>query len=91
MTLSDLIQELEDIRDGGMDEDIEVVFSYNYGDHWNSVVAANVTSIDEGIVKYSDYHRMFKVEEDEVDVQDVNSLKPFNDRKGPKQVLIISS
>ena len=48
--------------------DAEVHFSYNYGDHWRTQVAPTVDSVETGYVKYSDYHRMHKVTEDEDDI-----------------------
>jgi hypothetical protein len=48
--------------------DAEVHFSYNYGDHWRTQVAPTVDSVETGFVKYSDYHRMHKVTEDDDDI-----------------------
>jgi len=52
----------------GMDQDAEVHFAYNYGDHWHTEVAPKVDRVDVGAVVYSDYHRMDKmVEPDDSD------------------------
>ena len=62
MTVQELIEQL-----GYMDKDAEVHFAYNYGDHWRTEVAPRVGSVSEGIVEFSEYHRMDKlvvVEED---------------------------
>ena len=62
MLVRDLIELLE-----GYDADMEVHFAYNYGDHWRTEVAPRVGSVDEGVVEFSDYHRMDKlvtIEED---------------------------
>jgi len=59
MKVSQLIAQLQ-----GMDQDAEVHFSYNYGDHWRTTVAPTVEQIDEACIKYSDYHRMHKVVDD---------------------------
>lgn len=56
MTVKELIESLE-----GFDPNMEVKFAYNYGDYWGTEVASNVRDIDEGQVRYSDYHRMDKV------------------------------
>jgi hypothetical protein len=48
-----------------MNPDAEVHFSYNYGDHWRTEVAPTVDRVDEGVVEYSDYHRMDKMVDDE--------------------------
>jgi hypothetical protein len=63
MKVSQLIEELQ-----CMDQDAEVHFAYNYGDHWRTEVAPKVDRIDTGAVVYSEYHRMDKmVENDDSD------------------------
>ena len=47
------------------DQDAEVHFTYNYGDHWRTQVAPTVDRVETGFVKYSDYHRMHKLVDDE--------------------------
>jgi hypothetical protein len=56
MQVKDLIEKLQ-----SMNPNAEVHFSYNYGDHWHTEVAPTVSSVDEGVVKYSEYHRMDKL------------------------------
>ena len=58
------VSELIDIL-GRYDQDVEVHFSYNYGDHWRTEVAPRVDSIEQGVVEYSEYHRMDKMVDDE--------------------------
>ena len=65
MTVADLIEQL-----GYMDKDAEVHFQYNYGDHWRTEVAPRVTSIGEGVVEFSDYHRMDRLVEEDYDDED---------------------
>jgi beta-glucanase (GH16 family) len=49
------------------DPEAEVHFAYGYGDHWRTTVAPAVSNVKEGVVEYSDYHRMDKlVEEGEI-------------------------
>ena len=60
MKVADLIAELEN-----MDQEAEVHFSYNYGDHWRTQVAPSVDRVDMTVVEYSDYHRMDKLVDDE--------------------------
>jgi hypothetical protein len=60
MLVRDLIEQL-----GYMDQDAEVHFAYNYGDHWRTEVAPKVGSVGQGVVEYSDYHRMDKMVDDE--------------------------
>jgi hypothetical protein len=63
MQVKELIEVL-----GYMDPESEVHFQYNYGDHWRTQVAPKVDTVDVGFVKYSDYHRMHKVTDDECDI-----------------------
>jgi hypothetical protein len=60
MTVKELISTLEDF-----DPAMEVKFAYNFGDYWRTQVANNLSDVDEGTVKYSSYHRMDKVVDDE--------------------------
>ena len=59
MQVKDLIEMLQD-----MDQNADVHFAYNYGDHWRTEVAPKVGRVDEGAVVYSEYHRMDKMVED---------------------------
>ena len=66
MRVQDLIEMLQ-----AENPDAEVHFSYNYGDHWRTQVAPEVRDVQVGYVKYSDYHRMDKlVDEDDFDYDD---------------------
>ena len=59
------------------DQDAEVHFQYNYGDHWRTQVAPTVRSVYEGFVVDSDYHRMPKVvEEDDVYDEETGDRDP---------------
>ena len=60
MKVSKLIEQL-----GYMDRDAEVHYSYCYGDHWHTEVAPRIDSIEQGVVEYSEYHRMDKMVDDE--------------------------
>lgn len=60
MKVAELIEQL-----GLMDQDAEVHFSYNYGDHWHTRVAPRVDEVSEGVVARSEYHRMDKLVDDE--------------------------
>jgi hypothetical protein len=65
MLVKELIESLK-----YMDQDAEVHFAYNYGDHWRTEVAPKVSQVTEGVVEYSDYHRMDKLVTDEDDCYD---------------------
>jgi hypothetical protein len=56
MTVSELMEQLQ-----YLDPNTEVHFSYNYGDHWRTEVAPKVSRVSEGVVEFSDYHRMDKI------------------------------
>ena len=58
------VSELIDIL-GRYDQDVEVHFSYNYGDHWRTEVAPAICQVSDGVVEYSEYHRMDKMVDDE--------------------------
>jgi hypothetical protein len=65
MLVKELIESLK-----YMDQEAEVHFAYNYGDHWRTEVAPKVSQVSEGVVEYSDYHRMDKLVTDEDECYD---------------------
>jgi hypothetical protein len=78
MQVFQLIEQLMDL-----DPNAEVHFSYNYGDHWRTEVAPKVGSVLEGMVKYSEYHRMDKiVDEDEM-------YEEEGDFEGTRRVIVL--
>ena len=78
MQVKDLIEQLR-----SMNPEAEVHFSYNYGDHWRTEVAPTVDSVTEGVVKYSDYHRMDKLmDEDEM-------IEDEGDFEGTRRVVVL--
>ena len=60
MTVSDLIAELENF-----DEDAEVYFAYDYGDHCHSLVAQEANELTERLIKWSSYHKLYRVADDD--------------------------
>ena len=81
MKVSQLIEQLQ-----YMDKDAEVHFAYNYGDHWRTQVAPSVASVEEGVVEFSDYHRMDKMVEEYEDQFDEET---GDFREGVRRVVII--
>ena len=78
MQVFQLIEQLMDL-----DPNAEVHFSYNYGDHWRTEVAPRVGSGLEGMVKYSEYHRMDRlVDEDEM-------YEEEGDFEGTRRVIVL--
>ena len=65
MTVQELMEQL-----GYMNPEAEVHFAYNYGDHWRTEVAPKVGRVDEGVVEYSEYHRMDKIASEDYDDED---------------------
>jgi hypothetical protein len=63
------VKELIEIL-GRYDQDVEVHFSYNYGDHWRTEVAPAICQVSDGVVEYSNYHQMDKLITDEEDCYD---------------------
>ena len=60
MQVKELIEQL-----GYMDKEADVHFAYGYGDHWRTTVAPRVSEVSNGVVEFSDYHRMDKLIDDE--------------------------
>jgi len=78
MQVFQLIEQLMDL-----DPNAEVHFSYNYGDHWRTEVAPRVGSVLEGLVKYSEYHRMDRLmDEDEM-------YEDEGDFEGTRRVIVL--
>ena len=74
MKVHELIEELSN-----HDSNAEVHFSYNYGDHWRTIVAPSVTSVSEAKVTYSGYHQMDALvtdneEDDNIESDDTDRL-----------------
>jgi hypothetical protein len=81
MQVFQLIEQLMDL-----DPNAEVHFSYNYGDHWRTEVAPTVDRVDEGVVEYSDYHRMDKM----VDDEDCYDEETGNFKETVRQVVVLA-
>ena len=79
MKVKDLIEQL-----GYMDAEADVHFAYGYGDHWRTTVAPKVSTIEVGLVQYSDYHRMDKLAD-----EDFEDEEPGNPDENTRRVVII--
>ena len=78
MKVKDLIEQL-----GYMDQEADVHFSYNYGDHWRTQVAPTVDTVEEGLVKHSAYHSMDKL-------MDENDMyEEEGDYEGTRRVVVL--
>jgi hypothetical protein len=78
MTVQELINSLQ-----FLDPTAEVHFSYNNGDHWRTQVAPSVDRVGLALVKYSEYHRMDKLlDEDEM-------YEDEGDLEGTRRVVVL--
>jgi hypothetical protein len=80
LTVRQLIELLED-----EDQDLPVVFQYNYGDHWNTLVLAQVEEVEEANAERSSYHDMFKLCDDNL----MEELSEENDEENENRVLVL--
>ena len=71
MKVSELIAELECYP-----ENLEVHFAHGAGDYWRTVIAPKATRTFQGTVIESEYHRTFKLVDDE-DVYEDEGDKPL--------------
>ena len=62
MTIQDMINMLEGLKNEH-GPDMPVVFEYQSGDHWRTMVAQPATDMNPGTVEYSSYHQKFKIDE----------------------------
>lgn len=62
MTVRELIALLKE-----EDPSLPVKFVYDYGDHWHTRVAASIDKVEAAQVRYSEYHRMDKLVDEEDD------------------------
>lgn len=60
MNVNELADLLEELKAQGHGEK-SVMFGYDYGDHWHTSVAATLSTSELVFVKYSNYHSMHKV------------------------------
>jgi hypothetical protein len=81
MKVQELIESL-----GRMNPEAEVHFSYNYGDYWRTEVAPKISQVDEGLVAYSEYHRMDRIVEEEDSYMDE---EPGNPDENVRRVVVI--
>jgi hypothetical protein len=82
MNVNEMIEALTDLQSQGKG-DVEVKFSYNYGDHWRTTVAPSVDAVNLGRVVHSAYHDMDKV----VDTDDESEAE---DDPAGREVVIIA-
>ncbi len=84
MKVRDLIEALQ-----GMNQDATVHFEYNYGDYWKTHVAPEVEEVNDGLVKYSDYHQMPMIVEEDSTEFDEETGEIID--QGYENVVVLSS
>ena len=84
MLVRDLIELLQE-----MDADMEVHFAYNYGDHWRTEVAPKIGDVREGVVAYSEYHRMDKMVTIEEDYDELDEDTGERETKTRRVVVLV--
>jgi hypothetical protein len=52
MKVSELIEQLQNL-----DPDMEVMYEHPSHDHWRTVLASEVSRVEENTVRYAEYHR----------------------------------
>jgi len=58
MKPSELIKELEQfVNEENPDEELDVEFAYDYGDHYHNIVTESISTVEQSTVVYSDYHQ----------------------------------
>lgn len=67
------------------DQEADVHFAYGYGDHWRTQVAPAVSQVDEGLVAYSEYHRMDKIVEEDSYMDE----EPGNPDENVRRVVVL--
>ena len=80
MKVSQLIEQLSFV-----DQDAEVHFAYGYGDYWKTQVAPSVGTIEEGVVEYSEYHRMDRL----VDSEDCYDEETGDYKQDVRRVVVL--
>lgn len=78
LTIAELEQLIAEAKQWGATDDTPVHFSYNYGDHWRTVVAPGASNAELLYVENSSYHQMDKLTDDD------------GQEESDRQVLVIS-
>ena len=84
MTVTELIKQLQILENGGSGN-LEVMYSYNYGDYWHTQVAERVSEPEGQAVTWSDYHSMFKA----VDRDEDDNFEETPGPRGDKMVIML--
>jgi hypothetical protein len=69
MKVSELIALLQQ-----QDGDADVHYAYGAGDYWRTQLCPTVSRVYEGSVAQSDYHRMDKLIEDDIDDAEIRTV-----------------
>jgi len=70
MKPSELIEELKQFQKENVEEELDVEFAYDYGDHCHSIVTESINTVEQTAIRYSSYHQKNTVANDENDGED---------------------
>ena len=75
MKVSELIEELKQFQKENIDDELDVEFAYDYGDHCHSTVTESINTVERLAVRYSGYHQKNQIADDEeLDKEDVKEV-----------------
>lgn len=75
MKPSELIEELRQFQEENVDDELDVEFAYDYGDHCHSTVTESINTVERTVVRYSGYHQKNQIADDEeLDKEDVKEV-----------------
>lgn len=84
MTVKSLIALLKQ-----MDQNADVMFAYNYGDYWRTVVMEDVEQVEEEKVVWSDYHDKYKEDPKRAEEQDDDDDDDDDENEHPPKVVVV--
>jgi len=75
MKPSELIEELRQFQEENVEDELDVEFAYDYGDHCHSIVTESINTVERTAVRYSGYYQKNTVaDEEELDKEDVKEV-----------------
>jgi len=83
MKPSELIEELKQYQEENVEDELDVEFAYDYGDHCHSTVTKSINTVEQLTVKYSGYHRKNCI------IDDADEEETDGNEKEPTQVIVL--
>lgn len=72
LTKAEVLALLEDLPD-----ETPIMFGYNYGDRCNTQIAGRIETGQLKVISYSDYHKEYKVDKENDDVEEYGIKTAF--------------